>query len=71
MTDNFAKELEAVSDMKSSFKYTGVITASRPPKPVGFWVISDVFQVAMYKKPTDEHITNHYEILGWKWRDAE
>jgi hypothetical protein len=70
MTDNFAKEMLAVSDMKSSVKYTGA-TLVTPPKPVGFWVISDVFQVAMYKKPTDEHIKNHYEMLGWTWRDAE
>lgn len=68
MTDNFAKEMLSVSKMKGSFEYT--ITNIAPPKPVGWWVIGDGFQVAMYKKPTDEHIKNHYEMLGWKWRDA-
>ena len=43
---------------------------SVPPKPVGWWIISYGFQVALYKKPTDEHIKNHYEMLGWKWEDA-
>ena len=68
MTDNFAKEMLDVSDMRNVFSETKFRTL---PKPVGWWVISEVFHVALYKKPTDEHIKNHEELLGWKWRDAE
>lgn len=55
--------------MSDQFTYTGTNITS--PKPVGWWLIADGFQVAVYTKPTKEHITNHYEMLGWVWRDKE
>ena len=45
------------------------------PKPVGYWVLGAGngawTQFAMFSKPTDVQIKNHYEILGWEWRDVE
>ena len=55
--------------MTDTIEYTGSFVISQP-KPVGWWIIGDGFQVALYKKPTDEHIKNHYEMLGWEWKDA-
>jgi hypothetical protein len=26
---------------------------------------------SMYQKPTDDHIKNTEELLGWKWKDAD
>lgn len=49
-----------------------IITVSYPT-PVGFWLLSDHPQAAMfamYSKPTDEQIANTEKLLGWKWRDA-
>lgn len=46
----------------------------RPPEPVGYWCLGSgngyYTQFAMWKKPTDEQIKNHYEMLGWVWRNA-
>lgn len=67
-TLNFAKELAKVSDMRKIFSEARLQT---PLTPVGWWVISEMFHIALYKKPTAEHIKNHEELLGWKWRDAE
>ena len=64
MTDNFPKELARMFIDAST-------SIARSRNPVGWWVIGDGFHVALYKKPTAEHIKNHQEMLGWKWRDAE
>ena len=64
MTDNFAKELARVSDMRKVFSEIKSSTL-----PVGYWVIGEGFYVAVYKKPTDEHIKNHEELLGWKFKN--
>lgn len=57
-------------DYQTNFE-SGIRFAGVEYKPVvGWWIISDGFQVALYKKPTDAHIKNHYEMLGWKWEDA-
>ena len=74
MTDNFAKELAMVSDMKSVLADTPV-KLKTPPKPVGYWAISKgsdgyCIRFAAFKKPTDEQIKNHAEMLGWEWEDA-
>jgi hypothetical protein len=46
-----------------------------PPKPVGFWSLGPhtyaSVNFAMYVKPTDEHIKNTEDLLGWKWVDAK
>lgn len=45
-----------------------------PLKPVGYWKIGHDgrcgMQFPMFKKPTDEQIKNHLEMLGWEWEDA-
>lgn len=60
MNDNFVDEMLNVSKL----------TISAPRKPVGYWVIGTNFYVEIHKKPTGEQIKNHYEMLGWEWRDA-
>ena len=60
------KEKDYQTNFESGIRFNGV--ECKPP--VGWWIIGDNFQVALYKKPTDEHIKNHYEMLGWKWEDA-
>ena len=58
--------------MTDTIEYTRALFISQPipqRKPVGYWIIGDNFQVALYKKPTDEHIKNHYEMLGWEWKE--
>lgn len=60
-------------DYQTNFEsgISGIRFAGVGYKPVvGWWIIGDGFQVALYKKPTDEHIKNHYEMLGWEWKDA-
>lgn len=45
-----------------------------PPQPVGWWVLGAgggySTQFAMFKRPTDEQIKNHREMLGWEWKEA-
>ena len=64
------------------FSHTGDITApigtftfAAPPKPVGYWKMGDdgacCTMFSMYKKPTDEQIKNHAELLGWEWEDVK
>ena len=49
-------------------------TFYEPPKPVGYWKLGYngvcCTKFSMYKRPTDEQIKNHYEMLGWEWEDA-
>lgn len=66
MIENFAKEMLEVSDMRNVFSEIKPLT---PRTPVGYWVIGEGFHVALYKKPTDEHIKNHEELLGWKFKN--
>jgi hypothetical protein len=44
------------------------------PQPVGYWKLGEgngmMVKFPMYKKPTDEQIKNHTEMLGWIWEDA-
>jgi hypothetical protein len=44
-------------------------------KYAGFWVIDNTpgFQTkfSVKKRPSEEHIKNHLELLGWIWEDAK
>ena len=58
MNDNFVD--------KNGILHVPQFTISAPPKPVGYWVIGTNFYIEIRKKPTDEQIKNHYEMLGWE-----
>lgn len=49
-------------------------TFFKQPQAVGYWKLGyDGYictKFSMFKKPTDEQIKNHYEMLGWEWEDA-
>ena len=74
MNDDFKKELARVSDMDGVLANTPV-KFKTPPKPVGYWIIGKAggycTKFAVFKKPTDEQIKNHAEMLGWEWEDAK
>jgi hypothetical protein len=43
-------------------------------EPVGYWCLSNApgptTLFPMFVKPSDEHIQNTEDMLGWKWREA-
>jgi len=41
------------------------------PQPVGSYCIGDSFQIMLLEKPSQKHIDNHKEMLGWIWKDYD
>lgn len=62
-------------NMLSNPKSKLYMELSKPPDPVGYWVIgADEMgmwgtELPVYAKPTDEQIENHYKLLGWSYTE--